>query len=254
MKATNHPSDKMTIKNNNGDLLLEIDAEGVEEIKFKNGSRYTGAEIDAAVANAKNMPKWDLAKHYNTPIFSRSRGWFLQSGLRTGAQGASFYQYEEDTNKAYGIFPKFEDDNMYFQDELLFICKREPDSLIQWINTLIPANMQTILADYKMHIITDTKTENDPFPIRKFYTDLYLVFSEQIPMPIPYVSSSTFGLTPVIGGISNKNNVSYGGIVLVPTVNKYVKIRIELNSTRNITSEAINTLTIFAQQIETATA
>ena len=57
MKATNHPSDKMTIKNNNGDLLLEIDAEGVEEIKFKNGSKYTGAEIDAAVAKAGDATK-----------------------------------------------------------------------------------------------------------------------------------------------------------------------------------------------------
>lgn len=56
MKATNHPSDKMTIKNNNGDLLLEIDAEGVEEIKFKNGSKYTGAEIDAAVGKADTVP------------------------------------------------------------------------------------------------------------------------------------------------------------------------------------------------------
>lgn len=57
MKATNHPSDKMTIKNNNGDLLLEIDAEGVQEIKFKDGSKYTGAEIDAAVAKAGDATK-----------------------------------------------------------------------------------------------------------------------------------------------------------------------------------------------------
>lgn len=49
MKATNHPSDKMTIKNNNGDLLLEIDAEGVQSIKFKDGNEITGKDISDAV-------------------------------------------------------------------------------------------------------------------------------------------------------------------------------------------------------------
>jgi len=56
MKATNHPSDKMTIKNNNGDLLLEIDAEGVQSIKFKDGNEITGEDISSAIGKAGNLP------------------------------------------------------------------------------------------------------------------------------------------------------------------------------------------------------
>lgn len=56
MKATNHPSDKMTIKNNNGDLLLEIDAEGVQEIKFKDGNEITGEDISSAIGKADTLP------------------------------------------------------------------------------------------------------------------------------------------------------------------------------------------------------
>lgn len=57
MKATNYPSDKMTIKNNNGDLLLEIDAEGVKSIKFKDGNEITGKDISDAVEKAGDATK-----------------------------------------------------------------------------------------------------------------------------------------------------------------------------------------------------
>ena len=56
MKATNHPSDKMIIKNNNGDLLLEIDAEGVQSIKFKDGNEITGEDISSAIGKADTLP------------------------------------------------------------------------------------------------------------------------------------------------------------------------------------------------------
>ena len=220
----------------------------------KYTSKYTGAEIDAAVGNAKNMPDWSTAKSYNTPIYAPSTGWFFQSGIRSGAQGAEVYQYQEDTNKMYGVFPQFEDDhNMYFIDAPVFICRREPDSLIQWISTNIPANLPTVLADYKMHIFTDTKIETDTFPIRDFCIDLVTIFSESTPMKIAYVKSLTFGLTPVIGGIQDNDDISYGGILFVPTLSKYVKVRIELDyDYTQETSQSTITMTLYAQQIETA--
>lgn len=60
MKAYNNPTDVLTIYNNDGKLLAKVGPDGVEideSMQVSIGeSKYTGAEIDAAVAKADTIP------------------------------------------------------------------------------------------------------------------------------------------------------------------------------------------------------
>ena len=183
-------------------------------------SKYTGAEIDAAVAAASKLPSTEEAKTYNIIEYYNNK-WRLAPGFSLGFNSSSPYR-----DITYGLEPMINDNHLdYWTTKLAVTQYVVPESVQTKINTMLMSIYTTVLTDYKMHSTTASVTNEDAnFEDFQNFANVLEKMVGYKERPVIIINEANLGNTFLREGISTGYGM-FGGITYM--TNMYGELYIE---------------------------